>query len=143
MPIKKQFYGTSIYRGILTGYNDAFIVNTATREHLIAEDSASKEILKPVFRGRDIERYRANWVDRWLIATLPSLDINIDVYPAVKRHLLSFGKERLAQEGRVLSEGGQDLGKRPPTLGTNFRILALTMKNLCVTKLFGKEQIQH
>ena len=102
---KKQFYGTSIYRGLLTGCIDAFIIDTATRERLIAEDPASKEILKPVLKGRDIARYRANWVDRWFIATFPSLGLDIDAYPAVKRHLLSFGKERLAQEGKVLSGG--------------------------------------
>ena len=41
----------------------------------------------------------------WLIATFPALALNIDDYPAVKRHLLSFGKARLEQSGRILPNG--------------------------------------
>ena len=103
----------SIYRGILTGYNDAFIVNQATRDALIAADPRSAELLKPVLRGRDIARYRAKWAGRWLISTFPSLGLDIDDYPAIKRHLLSFGKERLAQEGRRLPGGGRSRKKTP------------------------------
>ena len=103
----------SIYYGIKTGYNDAFIVDTAMRDRLVAEDPASEEILKPILRGRDIARYRANWTGLWLISTFPSLGIDIEAYPAIKRHLLSFGKERLAQEGRRLPGGGQSRSKTP------------------------------
>ena len=103
----------SIYYGIKTGYNDAFIVDTAVRDRLIAEDPASEEILKPVLRGRDIARYRANWAGLWLISVFPSLNLDIDAYPAIKRHLLSFGKERLAQEGRRLPGGDRSRKKTP------------------------------
>ncbi|MDE0191298.1 MAG: Eco57I restriction-modification methylase domain-containing protein, partial [Gammaproteobacteria bacterium] len=56
----------SIYYGIKTGYNDAFIVDTPVRDRLIAEDRRSEEIIKPILRGRDIARYRANWANMWL-----------------------------------------------------------------------------
>ncbi len=69
------------------------------------EDPRSAEIIKPVLRGRDIRRYRAKWAGLWLIATFPALGINIDNYPAVKRHLLSFGKARLEQFGKILPDG--------------------------------------
>ena len=103
----------SIYYGIKTGFNDAFIVSTSVRDQLIAEDPASEEILKPILRGRDIARYRANWAGLWLISTFPSLNLDIDSFPAVKRHLLSFGKDRLAQEGRRL-QGGRNSRKKTP-----------------------------
>ena len=103
----------SIYRGILTGYNNAFIVDTAVCKRLIAEDPASRKLLKPILRGRDIARYRANWANRWLISTFPSLGLDIDEYPAVKRHLLEFGKQRLAQNGRLLPQGGRARKKTP------------------------------
>ena len=45
-----------INRGVLTGYNKAFIIDTTTRDALIAEDPNSEEIIKPVLRGRDIQR---------------------------------------------------------------------------------------
>ena len=103
----------SIYYGIKTGFNDAFIVDQATRDALVAEDSKSAELLKPLLRGRDIARYRANWAGRWLISTFPSLSLDIDAYPAIKRHLLSFGKARLAQEGRRLPGGTRSRKKTP------------------------------
>ena len=58
-----------------------------------------------MLRGRDIKRYRAEWSKLWLIATFPALALNIDDYPAVKRHLLSFGESRLEQSGKTLPNG--------------------------------------
>ena len=58
-----------------------------------------------MLRGRDIQRYEAQWKGLWLIATFPALGLNIDEYPAVKRHLLSFGKQRLEQSGKRLPNG--------------------------------------
>ena len=104
-PLKE--WDVSINYGIKTGYNDAFIIDDATKEKLIAEDPKSAKILKPVLRGRDIQRYRAKWAELWLITTFPSLHLNINDYPAVKRHLLSFGKDRLEQSGKTLAGGGQ------------------------------------
>ena len=97
--------GYAIYRGITTGLNEAFVVDNKTKEALVAEDPKSAEILKPVLRGRDIQRYQAQWQGLWLIATFPALDLSIDRYPAVKRHLLSFGKQRLEQSGKRLADG--------------------------------------
>ncbi len=95
----------AIYRGILTGLNDAFIIDNQTKNALVAEDPGSSEILKPILRGRDIGRYQANWNDLWLIATFPALGIDVDNYPAVKRYLLGFGKDRLEQSGKRLPDG--------------------------------------
>jgi hypothetical protein len=92
-----------IYRGILTGYNEAFIIDGATKEKLIAEDPKSAEIIKPLLRGRDIKRYKAEFADLWLIATFPSLKINIDKYPAIKAFLEGF-KPKLKQEGVSISD---------------------------------------
>ncbi|MDD5406234.1 MAG: Eco57I restriction-modification methylase domain-containing protein, partial [Sulfurovaceae bacterium] len=47
----------SIYRGILTGFNDAFIIDGKKKDELIAEDPKSAEIIRPILRGRDIKRY--------------------------------------------------------------------------------------
>ncbi|MDE0556243.1 MAG: hypothetical protein OXI24_18675 [Candidatus Poribacteria bacterium] len=100
-----------IYRGITTGLNDAFIIDNQTKEALIAEDPRSADILKPVLRGRDIQRFKAEWKGCWLIATFPPLNLNIDDYPAVKSYLLSFGKQRLEQSGKRLSNGMQSRKK--------------------------------
>ena len=58
-PLKE--WDIAIYRGILTGYNAAFIIDNDTKEALVSADPRSADIIKPVLRGRDIQRYRAEW----------------------------------------------------------------------------------
>ena len=79
-------WDVKLNRGILTGYNEAFIVDNATRRSLVAQDPKSAEIMKPILRGRDIRRYRANLAERWLIYSHENIDI--DTFPAIKAHLL-------------------------------------------------------
>ncbi|MDR7795497.1 TaqI-like C-terminal specificity domain-containing protein [Riemerella anatipestifer] len=85
--------------GIKTGFNDAFIIDGAKRKELIAKDPKSAEIIRPLLRGRDIKRYSYEFADLYLITTFPSLKIDIELYPAVKQHLMSFGYDRLKQTG--------------------------------------------
>ncbi len=100
-----QEWDITIYRGITTGLNEAFIVDNKTKEKLIAHDPKSAEILKPVVRGRDIRRFHVKWNGQWLIAMFPALGLSVEDYPAVKKHLLSFGKERLEQSGKTFANG--------------------------------------
>ena len=93
--------------GIKTGYNRAFIIDKTTRDALIAEDPNSDDIIKPVLRGKDLRPYQANWADLFLIATIPARNLDITEYPAVMRHLLSFGQPRLEQAGKLLASGGR------------------------------------
>ena len=85
--------------GIKTGFNDAFIINGKKKAELIAQDPKSAEIIRPILRGRDIKRYGYEFADLYIITTFPSLKIDIESYPAVKQHLLSFGYDRLKQTG--------------------------------------------
>jgi len=80
------------YYGIKTGYNEAFMIDGAKRAELIAADPKSDEIIKPFLRGRDIKRWRVEPQDLWLIFTRRGIDI--DAYPAVKRHLAEY-REKL------------------------------------------------
>ena len=84
-----------VYRGILTGCNDAFVIDGNTKERLIKEDSRSADLIHPVLRGRDIGRLECNFNDLWLINTHNGIKdriprININDYPAIKKHLDSF-----------------------------------------------------
>lgn len=56
-----------IYRGVLTGLNEAFVIDEATKDRLIAEDSNSVEVIKPFLGGRDIKRYQQPVADKYLI----------------------------------------------------------------------------
>lgn len=101
----------SINYGIKTGFNDAFIIDNDTKEALMTKDSRSGEIIRPVLRGRDIQRYRAQWAGLWLIDTHNGYDdvpaVDIDEYPAIRDHLDQF-YARL--------EGRQDKGRTPYNL---------------------------
>ncbi|MBO1437512.1 TaqI-like C-terminal specificity domain-containing protein [Meiothermus sp. CFH 77666] len=87
-----EYVGGRFYRGILTGLNEAFVVDRATRDRLIAEHKSSAEVLKPFLRGRDVKRWRIQNPDLWLIFTRRGIDI--DKYPAIKKHLSKY-KDRL------------------------------------------------
>ena len=93
-------WNINIYRGILTGYNEAFIIDEETKNKLIKEDKKSKEIIKPLLRGRDIKKYNYDFKKLYLICTFPSLNLNISDYPAIEKYLKSFGK-RLEQSGET------------------------------------------
>lgn len=81
-----QSQGYSIYRGLLTGCNEAFVIDDATRELLNQQDLRSSEIIKPLLRGRDIAHYEVKPVVTWILATRNGLDISSD-YPAVAQYL--------------------------------------------------------
>jgi hypothetical protein len=91
------------YRGIITGFNDAFLLDTATKEQLVATDPNSAPLFKPYLRGQDIDRWRAEWCSLWMLALKSSAnhewpwskaasDAEAEVlfrqtYPAVHAHL--------------------------------------------------------
>ena len=94
-------WNINIYRGVLTGCNEAFIINTEKRDEILAncqtddERTRTAELIRPILRGRDIKRYGYNWADLWLINTHNGVKgriprIRIEDYPAVKVHLDQF-----------------------------------------------------
>ena len=107
--------------GIKTGCNEAFIINTEKRDEILAncqtddERKRTEELIRPILRGRDIKRYGYNWAGLWLIATFPSRHYDIEKYPTVKNYLLSFGKERLEQTGKVHVINGERIKARKKT----------------------------
>ena len=97
---KMRQYGTPlkdmdvrINYGIKTGCNEAFIIDRAKYDELVAADPKSAEVLKPLLRGRDIRRYGHAWAQKYLIGTHNGMKaqnippVHIEDYPAVKAHL--------------------------------------------------------
>ena len=98
-----------IYRGVLTGCNEAFIIPTARRDEILAacrdedERRRTAELIRPILRGRDIKRYGYEWAELWIIGThngvrgkFPRIDI--DDYPAVKAHLDQYWDKIAARD---------------------------------------------
>ena len=99
-----EYVGGKIYRGILTGLNEAFVIDAQTRERLIAEDPKSEELIKPFLAGRDIKRYQQPVNDKYLILiprgwtrekssnAKDALGWLKGNYPSVANHLLPFAQ---------------------------------------------------
>ncbi|EIO9617376.1 Eco57I restriction-modification methylase domain-containing protein [Campylobacter coli] len=101
----KEWQGLNIYRGILTGYNEAFIITTEKRNEILAncKDKAEKErtakLIRKMLRGRDIKRYSYEWAGLWVINAHNGYKnqngekveaINIKHYPSLKKHFDEF-----------------------------------------------------
>ncbi|MEL7592145.1 MAG: TaqI-like C-terminal specificity domain-containing protein, partial [Anaerolineaceae bacterium] len=97
-----------MYRGVLTGLNEAFIIDEAKRAELIATDPRCAEVIKPYLRGRDIKRWQVDWAGLYIIALQNSGDATAnnawgkartenearhifqDTYPAIYAHMLTY-----------------------------------------------------
>ena len=100
IPLKD--WDINIYRGIVTGCNEAFIIDEVKREQLIAQDPKSAEIIKPLLRGRDIKRYYARQLGFYMLATGYDLDIPRR-YPAIYEHLETIGEQ--IELGEIKAKG--------------------------------------
>jgi type II restriction/modification system DNA methylase subunit YeeA len=100
-------WGIQINRGLLTGFNEAFIIDTETRNKLISEDPRSEKIIFPILRGEDVKAYIPEWTNKWIInshngvkhSNIPRIDVEND-YPAIYNWLAKFEpqlKKRLDQ----------------------------------------------
>ncbi len=88
----KDWPNIKIFRGILTGYDKAFIIDENTKNNLLSADSKNKDITKPLVRGKDLKKYRINYMKLYLILT--SIGVPIENYPSIKGHLDQY-QERL------------------------------------------------
>jgi type I restriction-modification system DNA methylase subunit len=87
-----EVYGAPLY-GIKTGFNEAFVIDTPTRDRLVGADPKSADLLKPFLKGENIKRWRVEPEGLWLINT-PKGKVDIEQYPAVRDWLLPF-RDRL------------------------------------------------
>lgn len=110
VPLKD--WNISIYRGVLTGYNEAFIITSEKRDEILnnclteEEKTRTAALIRPILRGRDIKRYGYNWADIWLIYIPWHFPLQFDdsiqgaseiaeqafkeLYPTVYQHMLKY-----------------------------------------------------
>jgi hypothetical protein len=93
--------------GIKTGFNKAFIIPRQVRDDLVAQDNNSEEIIKPILRGRDLDKYSIDFDGQWLINThnglrekgIPPIDVQTD-FPAIYRYLAQYEEELKARSDK-------------------------------------------
>ena len=78
-----------INRGVLTGFNKAFIIDEETKNRLIKEDSNNKEIIKPILRGRDINKWKILYQNLYLIHSVDGLNTK-EEYPYIYEFLQQY-----------------------------------------------------
>ncbi|MBI2841873.1 MAG: Eco57I restriction-modification methylase domain-containing protein [Armatimonadetes bacterium] len=89
-----EYVGGRIYRGVVTGFNQAFYIEEQTRLSLIAADPRNAEIIKPLAVGDQVRRWCIQR-DRWFIVT--RIGIDMLRYPTI---LERFGQWREKMEKR-------------------------------------------
>jgi adenine-specific DNA-methyltransferase len=90
-----EYVEGKIYNGVKTGFNEAFVIDTETRDQLIADDSNSAAFIKPFLSGRDVKRYQRPDSDNFLLYI--DWKFNLDKHPAIKAHLLKYQKQLSAR----------------------------------------------
>ncbi|MGB3752207.1 MAG: N-6 DNA methylase [Arcobacteraceae bacterium] len=84
--------------GIKTGFNEAFVITETLKNKFISQDKKCSEIIKPLLRGRTLDRYRNDISNEYLIVSHNNPPINIDDYPVLKEHLNQY-YEKLEKRG--------------------------------------------
>jgi hypothetical protein len=102
-----KYVGGDLKRGVVTGFNEAFVIDQKTKDTLINEDPKSDEIIKPFIVGDDIRKYEINYKNKYLIFARRGIDI--DRYPAVKDYLNQF-RDRLTPKKNQKDKVGRKPG---------------------------------
>lgn len=84
-------YNTKIRLGIATGDNNAFIIDEEKKKEFIKLDVKNGEIIKPLLRGRDIDRYNYTFPNLYVLLTKNGIDVENE-YPNIYDYLDSFGE---------------------------------------------------
>ena len=86
-----EYVQGQFFRGVTSGLNDAFIINSETRKALVRKNEANEELIKPLLGGEDVRRYFIEDPGVWLIFARRGVDI--DRYPAIREHLAKWKAE--------------------------------------------------
>jgi len=86
-----EYVGDNLYRGVLTGFNKAFIIDEITKNKLVSDDPKNAEIIKPFIIGKGVKRYQPLNSDKYLIFTRRGIDIR--QYPSIEQYLKQFKPE--------------------------------------------------
>ena len=102
----EEYAGNEEYRGVVTGLNEAFVIDEKTKELLVNNNPKCIDIIKPYLDGKDVARYGIKSRNRFLIFTRRGIDIK--KYPAVESYLRKFKVDLTPKKNRT-----EDRGRKP------------------------------
>ena len=83
-----EYVNNRIFRGVVTGLNEAFVIDGRTRERFIEADPNSADVIKPFLQGKDIKRWSISLADRYII--FAKRGFLLSSYPHIAAHLNSY-----------------------------------------------------
>lgn len=129
-----EVYGMPM-RGIVTGLNEAFVIDTQTRDRLVAADPKSADLLKPFLKGENIRRWRVEPEGLWLVNT-PRGKVDIEAYPAIRDWLLPF-RDRL--EARATRQEWWELQQAQLAYQPKFELAKISYPHFQNERMFTLE----
>jgi hypothetical protein len=107
-----EYAGGRIYRGILTGLTDVFVIDATRREELIREDPRSGEVIKPFAQGTHLRPWYMEASGQYLLALKSSANFSWPwsnrgdeaeavfqrTYPAIHSYLNQFRESAVKRQ---------------------------------------------
>ena len=99
-----QYVNNAIYRGIITGLNEAFVIDEKIKNKIISEDPKSAKLIRPFLVGKDIKRFASlergknliimpkGWTNTNSGDTKNKWKWFKENYPAIAEHLKPFAE---------------------------------------------------
>lgn len=127
-----EYCGGIIGYGIKTGLEEAFVIDRATRDSILAVNPAAATLIKPYLTGRDIRRYEINFADHYLIYTHHG--INPKEFPAVINYLRPF-RDRL--EKRATKQAWYQLQQPQFVYTPYFDVPKIVLPDIAISPRFA------
>ncbi len=95
-------------RGVVTGYNRAFVIGQTTRDRIVGAEPAAAALIRPFVKGRDVRPWLHAQADRFIL--LIDRGTSLDELPVLRAHLEAF---RTQLEPRPSDWSGPWRGRKP------------------------------
>lgn len=139
-------WNINIYTGILTGYNEAFIINEEIKNMLIKKDKKNKKVIKPLLVDDAISKYKINFNNKYLINIHNGIKseniphININDYKEIKKYIDNTVKE-IEEKGNIKRRGGHTTENKGFHYRDNMGITPYNLRNCAYLLEFDKPKI--
>ena len=87
--------------GLKTGFNKAYVIDYETYNNFISLNKNNKQIIKPILKGTDIDKFKIEFKNRYIIIVKHWHGLELkENYPDIYNYLIQY-EEKLKQRGQV------------------------------------------